>query len=462
MARRNLTDRLIRSLRPNEDGSRYEVMDSVVSGFGVRVSGKGKLTFVLVARFPPKPNPTRREIGQYGLMTLEEARARARTWTTAIQRGVDPKLEETEAQTLADKKKQNTFGAAVDEYLLDSAIGLDKAKPLKRSGLEIKRTLEVEFVKDRKLPDGTVRKGLCDLPIRDVTPAHIKKVLDDVKARGSRGGARNYLGTVKAFFNWAIASGTYGLEVSPCDRMKPKALFGPKMKRTRVHSERELLAIWRATFRLGYPYGPFFQFLLLCGKRKSEPAKAKWSEFDLKNREWVVPGSRTKNGMPHLVCLTDGMLRLLESLPKGSDQGSGPFVFSTTFGIKAINGFAKVKARLDRFAQEEYSKILNEGNNARTLYEIEPYVIHDFRKDIRTTVSKLGVSREIGRLIIGHTIGGLDAVYDLYAYMDEKREALEKWENYLCSIGCEMDYAEAWKHGRTPSVRRRFFPKAAG
>jgi integrase len=424
VARKNLTDRLIRSLKPNENGSRYEVMDSLVSGLGVRVSGKGKLTFVLVARFPPNPNPTRREIGRYGLVTLEEARARARTWIAAIHRGADPKIEEGEAQALVDTALKNTFGAAVDEYLRDSAIGPDEANPLKRSGPGIKRTLQVEFVNDQKLPDGTVRKGLRDLPIKAITPAHIIKVLDDVKARGSRGGARNYLGTVKAFFNWAIASGKYDLKVSPCDRMKPKALFGPKPKRTRLHSERELLALWRATFRLGYPYGPFFQFLLLCGKRKSEPAKAKWSEFDLKNREWIVPGSRTKNKMPHLVCLTDGMLRLLDSLPKHSGQESGPYVFSTTFGIKSINGFGKIKVRFDRFMKEEYSKILNEGSGRNISYEIEPYVIHDFRKDIRTNVSKLGVSREIGRLIIGHTIGGLDAVYDLYAYMNEKRDAL--------------------------------------
>src|SRR5690606_29751746 len=149
------------------------------------------------------------------------------------------------------------------------AVGPDRAKPLKRTGLETERALLTEFVNDRKLPDGNMQKGLRDMPIVDVKAKHISDMLSHTIARGSRGGARNYLGIVKAFFNWAIATGKYGLEISPCDRMKPKAIFGPKLKRTRLHSDRELLAIWRAAFRLGYPYGPFFHFLIISGKRKA-------------------------------------------------------------------------------------------------------------------------------------------------------------------------------------------------
>lgn len=280
--------------------------------------------------------------------------------------------------------------------------------------------------------------------------------MNDTKARGSRGAGRQHLSVVKTFFNWAVDTGDYGLESSPCDRMKPKAIFGPKPRRSRFHSDLEMLAVWRAAQRLGFPYGPLFQFLILCGKRKSEPAMAVWSEFNLKSREWIVPSSRTKNGKPHYVYLTDGMISLLKSLPIYHGAETGPYLFSTTFGLKPVNGFSKVKERLDRFMLEEYNKILEDNGEKRVAYNIEHYVIHDFRKDIRTTLSKLGIRREIGRLVIGHTIGGLDGVYDLYAYMDEKRDALEKWEGHLRGIGCAMDYEDQWHHGRTPSLLRPF------
>jgi integrase len=462
MARKNLTDRLLQSLKPAQPGSRYIVMDSVVPGLGVRVTPKGRITFVLVARFPPKTTSSRRELGRYNAMSLEKARSRAREWIETIQRGVDPKVEARELQIEKKAAAKNTFGAVVQDYLDGYAIGLDRANPLKRTGLEIERALRFEFLNDRKLPDGTFVKGLRDLPIADVKPKHISEMVAHTIARGSRGGARNYLGIVKAFFNWAIAMGKYGLETSPCDRMKPKAIFGVEHKRTRLHSERELLAIWRAAHRLGYPYGPFFHFLIISGKRKAEPTGAKWSEFDLKNREWIVPGERTKNKIPHLVYITDGMLSILKSLPRFRGPEAGPYLFSTTFGIKPINGFGKLKERLDRYAHEEYVKLLEEEGESSVGYDMDHYTIHDFRKDIRTKLSdkRLGVSRDVARLVIGHTIGGLDGVYDLYAYQEEKRHALEQWEAHLRAIGCLMDYAEPWEFGRTPSNRRRFFPKS--
>jgi Arm DNA-binding domain len=73
MVKRALNDRMLKSLKPAEPGKRYEVMDSVVPGFGVRVTSAGQKTFVLVARFPGSKNPTRRAIGSYGAITLDKA-----------------------------------------------------------------------------------------------------------------------------------------------------------------------------------------------------------------------------------------------------------------------------------------------------------------------------------------------------------------------------------------------------
>ena len=56
----NITDRLLKSLRPEAD--RYDVMDTAVPGFGVRVSD-GRKSFILLTRYPGSNNPTRRTLG---------------------------------------------------------------------------------------------------------------------------------------------------------------------------------------------------------------------------------------------------------------------------------------------------------------------------------------------------------------------------------------------------------------
>ena len=89
-----LTDRKLQSLKPAKKDQRYEVMDTDLSGFGVRVTDKGKRTFFLLARYPGSDNPTRRAVGEYPTDTLAEAHQRARTWREWIRAGKDPKDEE--------------------------------------------------------------------------------------------------------------------------------------------------------------------------------------------------------------------------------------------------------------------------------------------------------------------------------------------------------------------------------
>ena len=98
MVRKNLTDRKVRSLKRDrklEDKlGHYDTWDAVVPGLGVRTSAKGRRTFVLVARYPGSRNPTRRALGVYGELTLEQAREKARTWLEMLRKGIDPAAAE--------------------------------------------------------------------------------------------------------------------------------------------------------------------------------------------------------------------------------------------------------------------------------------------------------------------------------------------------------------------------------
>lgn len=113
------------------------------------------------------------------------------------------------------------------------------------------------------------------------------------------------------------------------------------------------------------------------------------------------------------------MIDILEGLPC-FDKGDN--LFSSTFGVTHVAGFAKAKARLDRLVAEE-------------MQEAPPaFVIHDLRRTVRTGLSALPVPDLLRELVIAHAKPGLHKVYDQHAYLDEKRLALELWAGRLRDI----------------------------
>jgi hypothetical protein len=65
----------------------------------------------------------------------------------------------------------------------------------------------------------------------------------------------------------------FGLASNPAHDIEPALLVGRKDTRKRVLTDAELCAFWKAAATMGYPYGPLFQLLLLCGCRNTEAAR---------------------------------------------------------------------------------------------------------------------------------------------------------------------------------------------
>ena len=415
MPKRTLTDRLIKSLKPAKSGTRYDVMDSVVPGLACRVTQAGHKSFTLIARFPGSENPTRRALGDYGALTLEGARRKAREWLETLRRGVDPRGEEERHRAAELRQRRNTFAAVAEDFIKDKL-------PDERKGKEAERDIRREFI-----PAWGRR------PIAEIAPHDVRAVVKAAKDRGAPYQAHNLLVLARRLFSWAIDQHVYGLKNSPCDRLKPKAIIGKRSARTRILSDDEWRAFWRATARLGYPYGPLFRMLALTGQRKSEVAEARCREFDLAAKLWTIPAKRMKADAAHVVPLTDDVIEILTSLPRFN---KGDCLFSTDFGVKPVNGFSKGKGRLDKAMAAELGRA------------VEPFVIHDIRRTMRTGLSALPVPDLVRELVIAHTKPGLHKVYDQHAYLDEKRHALDLWGARLRSIvaGTQPDNVIAF-HG---------------
>jgi integrase len=376
-------------------------MDTDVPGLGVRVNDKGLKTFVLLTRYPGSPNPTRRALGEYGAMSLEAARQKARHWQELIRRGVDPKDEEERVRRSENERRENSFAKVVADFERLVLVGNNPNQPLQRTGVHTARDIKKEFVS---------RYG--GRPIDSITSKDIVSVLDAAVERGAAYYAHKLLADVRRLFNWAIARGAYGIEQSPCDRMRPAKVIGGKEARTRILADDELRSVWSAAQTMGYPFGSLIQFLILTGQRKSEVAEAQWSEFDLSSKLWRIPASRMKANAAHVVPLTDECMRILGNVPRFN---GGDFIFTTTFGEKPVSGFSKTKLRLDALMSAELKR------------PVEPFVLHDLRRTMRTGLSALPIPDLVRELVIAHARPGLHKVYDQFAYLDEKRQALELW-----------------------------------
>jgi integrase len=456
MARSVLTDRTLKALarRPAAHGKTYDVADGIVPGLAARVMPSGQISFVLLTRFPGARNPTRRSLGSYGALTLDEARTKARAWLGMIKRGIDPGA--AEQQTRADNlhRQANTFAVVLEDYIRLAVVGPDLKKPLQRRGREVARDLRRTFVPlwgVRPVTDITRRDVLLVIEgVRDVgTEQTVSQGLERSdagtvgnrrKARGTPAQARNALSSLKTLFGWAIYRGVYGIETSPCAEMRAERIVGGAKKRGRILSDNELRAFWRATGRMGYPIGPLYRLLLLSGLRLNEAADASPHELDYSRAAWTIPADRMKGknatARPHVVPLTKDILELFESLPQFEDA---QFVFSTTFGVSPVWVSSQVKSRLDRRMLRTLQAVARRRGEDPCKVELPGWVNHDLRRTLRTGLSALRINgarvdRDVREAVLAHAKPGLDGVYDLYDLFDEKRDALEAWAARLRNL----------------------------
>jgi integrase len=399
------TDLQVKALRGDPAGP-YDVKDAHSRGVRVRVMPTGQRTFVLLARFGGKTsNPTRRALGHYPVLSLEEAREKANQWRKLLKRNIDPKVEEERKRAAEALKQQTSFLAVAEEFIADKLAN-------QRKGREAARDLRKVFIQEA---------GWANRPITEITPLDVRNAIKPYKDAGKIHHAHNLLSYVRRVFNWAIDQQIYaGLETSPCDRLKPSSIIGEKTQRSRVLNDAELQATWRATDKLGYAYGPLFKMLMLTGQRKSEVAEARWREIDLAKKLWTIPAERMKADAAHIVPLSDDAIAVLKSLPRFN---GGDYLFSAHVGARPVAAFSAAKHRLDAAIADELGR------------EIPPFVIHDLRRTVRTGLSAIpNISDLVRELVIGHTKPGLHKVYDQYAYLEEKRFALDAWAARLRGI----------------------------
>ena len=381
MPRTRLTHRSIPSLKAGRWMTDY--WDDRLPGFGVRVAQSGRKTFVV--RYSGANGRKRRlTLGAYPLLSLADARDRAKEVLSEVVRGEDPQGEkEASRQAL-------TFGELAEVYLERHA------KVKKKRWKEDARMLRVDL-----LPSWKSR------PAAGIGRREVSEILDGVVARGAPIMANRVKALISTIYNFGIGRGL--VETNPSQGVP---LPAKARQRDRVLSDEEMVAVWEALEQEGLIMGATFKMRLLTAQRGSEVLSMRWS--DLADGWWTIPAEVAKNGLSHRVPLSPQVLGLLEELRPITGQSEWVFASPRKAGAH-ITAVQKAAERIVRRCGVEF-------------------VPHDLRRTAASFMTSMRVSRLVVSKILNHVESGITAVYDRHSYDGEKREALELWGERLAEL----------------------------
>jgi integrase len=238
--------------------------------------------------------------------------------------------------------------------------------------------------------DRLIYPELGSSPITAIKRSDIVRLLDGVKRKQGPQAAHAVLKLLRKIMNWHAtrADDFHSPIVKGMVKVNNEA-------RERILTDDEIRAIWRATEN-GVE-GAFVRFLLLTGARRTEAAKAEWTE--IADGVWTLPASRNKTGVDLARPLSKAALAVLPAR-------SGRWLFTLT-GAAAISSFNRLKSDLDRASG------------------VTGYTLHDLRRTSRSLMSRAGVNSDHAERCLGHVIGGVRGVYDRHAYQQEMARAYE-------------------------------------
>lgn len=391
---KQLSDRSVSALKA--DG-RYAV--GGVAGLHLRISA-GHRGWILRVKVGEK----RKDIGlgAYPSVSLAEARDRAWKLHKGIREGHDPVAPRKQQRQIliAKAATEKTFRWCTDEFLKAKSSEWKNAKHHQQWG----NTLETYAMPHL----GHMRVSLIDLP-------HVLACLEPIWQSKNETASR-LRGRIESILDWATVR-KYRSAENPA-RWKghlDKVLAAPsKIQKVEHHRAVPMDDMPRFIQDLRSRSGTAaraLEFVILTAARSGEVRGASWSEIDLKNAIWTIPGERMKAGAEHRVPLSSAALALLNNLPHFAD-----------------------------------TELLFPGSKGQPLSDMSMTVVmrrmqvdavpHGFRSTFRDWVGeKTSFPRELAEHALAHTLESkVEAAYRRGDALEKRRNLMQKWSEFVFTL----------------------------
>jgi integrase len=348
-------------------------------------------------------------LGALHIVSLLQAREKARQLRESLARGIDPsqvrRVAPVEKKTPIKKERviasHKTFDRCAAQYIA-------------------KRKVEWKSEKHRMQWESTLKTYASPhfgkMDVRLVTTSHILKALEPSWVMKTETAAR-LRERIERVLSWATTMG-YRKGENPARWEGHLQDLLPKP--SKVRKERHFPSM---------PYEQVGDFFGLLGKEKglaaraleltiltvcrtSEVLLAKWEEFDLPRRVWVIPGERMKSGREHRVPLVEATLAILDQL-SGMDTA---WVFPG----------AKDGKPLSNMAMLVLLRRMDHGH----------VTVHGFRSTFRVwAAERTHHPRELAELSLAHSVGtAVEQAYQRSDLFERRRTLMQDWAGWCTAV----------------------------
>jgi len=336
-------------------------------------------------------------LGPLEYRTLEEARDLAYAARKQLQDGIDP-IEARRAERTAkalEAARAMSFEKAATEYYNGHASQWTNDQYRKKFLASLRM---YAFTKIGTLPVAAIDTGL------------VLKVMEPIWSTKPNT-ANRVRGRIETILDWATVRG-YRTGDNPARWSGHlEEALPAKTTVAKHHAAMPYVDVSDFVARLQQQIGippRALEFLILTAARTGEVTGALWSEIDLDNKIWVVPGPRMKEKREHRVPLTDRSIAILKELPR-----EGNFVF-----IGARKGLP--------LGRNTFLNLLEAMGH-------DDVTTHGFRSSFRDWCGEsTSFASDICEVALSHVVGGqVITSYQRGDMLEKRRSLMMAWEQFL-------------------------------
>jgi len=366
------------------------VFDSVLPGFGIRITENNKAYF---AQKRVGRKVVRFTIGPCNQIIPENARKIARDKLYEMSKGLDLNLIKQVKFAESDITLKKCF---------DDFVGVRSLKP--NTFREYNRAMRSTFWDWQTKPLVSITK--------DMVQAKFKKV----SSESGPALANHEFRILRALINFAKgqyenSKGESLINVNPVNRLSETKSWHRIKRRQTIIDKSDLPKWFKAVCNLANEdFRDYLTLLLLTGVRRSEGFQLKWSDIDLRNKSFIIQD--TKNHNPLSLPMGDFLYKMFKERKKSSKS---EWVFPGTGKTKHM---VEPKGALTEIKEATGIK----------------FSFHDLRRLFITTTDSLDISTYAMKALVNHSLNG--DVTGGYIVSDPQRlkEPMQRIETHLLKL----------------------------
>jgi integrase len=386
-----LKDTRIRNAKPS--AKPYKLTDG--EGLHLEIKPNGSKLWRLRYRLHGRESVY--SIGKYPAVSLAQARERRTKAKELIEQGINPSLHRKQEKIRLANESRNTFKAVAEEWLEKN----------------INSWAEKTYLQRERLLVNDVYPYIGNLPIRKIDSAQVLEIVQRVERRAPTM-ALIVQQAIGAIFRLAII--TLRADSDLTQPMRGVVNL-PKTSHHKILKQEELPAFLKAVDE----YSGYFvnqlalRLLILTLARSNEVLQAAWGEFDLDNAVWTKPAHKVKKGEEHKVPLPRQAVELLRQLQSLTGHREHLFPNRNNPRKPASKGVLW-KAFVSMGYKDKFTPHGLRGTGSTMLNEM------GFRPDV--------IEKQLDHQERNKT----RASYNQADYMDERRQMMQAWADYLDQI----------------------------